>query len=118
MIRLAEEMGRQRVMLSAFPHWDPRKGHGQRSGAGQWSAVVFLAETDVVHGNEKYHSKPPPTQIAGASGATSVHSGILPQGIEKVVAFVPSLFGQEQEDLVLTGGLVIPGSGVTPRRKA
>ena len=33
-------MNRQTVMLSAFPHWNRKSGHGQRSARDQWSAVV------------------------------------------------------------------------------
>jgi RNA:NAD 2'-phosphotransferase (TPT1/KptA family) len=35
-------MERQSVMFAPFPHWDPRLGSGQRSGANDWDVIVFL----------------------------------------------------------------------------
>ena len=72
-------MGRQCVMFSAFPHWGARIGHGQRSGQGQWSAVVFLSKTRALHRNKNDHSRPLPIGIAGSSGTMSAHADILPQ---------------------------------------
>jgi RNA:NAD 2'-phosphotransferase (TPT1/KptA family) len=51
-------MGRQCVMFSAFPHWDRRIGHGQRSGTGQWTAVVFLSKGRALRGSEARHLRP------------------------------------------------------------
>jgi len=111
-------MGRQCVMLSAFPHWDRRIGHGQRSGAGQWTAVVFLSKDRVLRGSEARNLRPLPIAIGGASGTMSVNADILPQYIEKVVASVPTIFGAPGDSFTIMGGRVGPVSGGYPAQDA
>ena len=84
-------MGRQCVTLSALPRWDRRIGYGQRSGVGQWTAIVFLSKDRVLRGSEARHLRLLPITTGGASGTMSVNADILPQYIEKVVATVPTL---------------------------
>ena len=98
-------------MLSAFPHWDARIGHGQRFGRDQWSAIVFLSKARALREDEQYHLQPLPVVVAGSSGTMSVHADILPLDIEKVVALVPTVFGSTGDEVVIKGGEVIPGSG-------
>ena len=98
-------------MFSAFPHWDLRIGHGQRSGAGQWSAVVFLSMNRVLRGSEARHLHPLPITIGGSSGTMSINADVLPQYIEKVVACVPTIYGASGEAVALGGGRVGPLSG-------
>jgi hypothetical protein len=86
-------MGRQFVMLSGFPPWDARIGHGQRSGAFDWSAVVLLKKACALAGDRARALPPLPVFVAGKTGAMSVPGHIVPAHIEKVVATVDKVVG-------------------------
>ena len=87
---------------------DRAKDNGPRS--------FFLSKTRVLHGSVDNHLRPLPIGVAGSSGTMSVHADILPQYIEKVVVFVPTILGSMGDEVVLKGGEVLPGSGFSHAR--
>ena len=103
-------MNRQTVMLSAFPHWDPRIGHGQRSAQDQWSAVVFLNKKTVLVGDQDEHLKARPIYVAGGSGTMIVAGHGLPHHIEKVIARARAVFGHGAAQTTLSGAGLSQGS--------
>ena len=109
-------MGRQAVMFSVFPHWDPRIGHGQRSGLDQWSAVIFLNKKSVLSGDEDRQLKPLPVFVSGTAGSLGIYGDVLPQYTEKLVARAPAIFGTGQSNTTCSGA-VSPArpAGETPR---
>ena len=58
-------MGRLAVMMSGFPHWDPRIGEGQRSR--DWTAIIFLSKERMIVGD------------VSSGGGVTLSSYVLPE---------------------------------------
>jgi RNA:NAD 2'-phosphotransferase (TPT1/KptA family) len=81
-------MQRQSVMFAPFPHWDPRLGPGQRSGADDWDVIVFLRVNLSVMGDLTLTPPVPklPLSLLGETGTINVPTVVSPVYFEKVVS--------------------------------
>ena len=104
-------MERQSVMFAPFPHWDPRIGTGQRSGAHDWDVVIFLRAHLSIAGDPSHVPPAPPLPmfLLGDTGTINVPTVISPIYFEKVV----SKIAIADLDLQFEGAHVSHGGDVT-----
>jgi hypothetical protein len=104
-------MERQSVMFAPFPHWDPRLGSGQRSGANDWDVIVFLRTYLSVMGDDTQTPPVPPLPmfLMGDTGTINVPTVVSPMYFEKVV----SKIAVTNLDLQFEGAHVPQGGDVT-----
>ena len=98
-------------MFAPLPHWDPRIGTRQRSGAHDWDVVIFLRKHLSIVGDLS-HVPPAPTLpmfLLGDTGTINVLTVISPTYFEKVV----SKIAIADLDLQFEGAHVSQGGDVT-----
>ena len=75
-------------MFAPFPHWDPRVGTGQRSGAHDWDVIIFQRVHLSIVGDPSHVPPAPPLPmfLLGDTGTINVPTVISPIYFEKVVS--------------------------------